>query len=103
MIDHMTSAITNRVACKALHPMIRRSIAANQPHLGRYNSYNGMAYDAQPRQRWIARDFGPVLGKGGTGWLVPCGDSDHVSTNYDATRMMTWFGCHVRDALAFNY
>lgn len=103
MIDHMTSAITNRVACEALHPMIRRSIAANQPHLSRYNSHNGPAYDAHPRQRWIARDFGPVLGKGGTGWKVPGDDSDHVAPNYDVTRMMIWFAFSVRDALAFNY
>lgn len=122
MMDRMTSAITSRVACTALHPMIRRSIAANQPHLSHYVAINGPAYDAHPRidpnsdDMWgcaNALEYGACLATAdnlrSTGWAIP-DTRTGIRGDFIATRgaknvadLMDWFNVHVRDALAFNY
>ena len=118
MMDRMTSAITNRVACKALHPMIRRSIAANQPHLSHYVAINGPAYDAHPRidpnsdDMWgcaNALEYGVCLAtednRRATGWAIPC-DMDGTHGDYigaqgakDAADLMAWFNVRAYDAI----
>ena len=121
MMDRMTSAITNRVACTALHPMIRRSIAANQPHLSRYVVINGPAYDAHPRidpnsdNMWgcaNALEYGTCLATGdnqrSTGWAIPDtrtglrGDTVSFWGAEDMADLMEWFNGQVWSAMRFN-
>lgn len=121
MMDRMTSAITNRVACKALHPMIRRSIAANQPHLSHYVAINGPAYDAHPHTDqdvtfWgcaNALEYGVCIATNDnlrpTGWAIPDtrtgirGDSVSVWGAKDMTDYMTWFNAQVLSSLRYDW
>lgn len=117
MLDHMTAAITARVACQALHPMIRRSFAANQPHLSRYVAHNGSAYDAHPRTDQYgtfwgcanALEYGVCLAtddnQRATGWAIPC-DMDGTHGDFigargakDEADLMNFFNVRVYDAL----
>ncbi len=122
MMDRMTSAITSRVACIALHPMIRRSIAANQPHLSHYVAINGPAYDAHPRidpnsdDTWgcaNALEYGTCIATvdnlHSTGWAIPDtrtgirGDFIDALGAKDMTDLMDWFNGQVRSAMHFDW
>lgn len=99
MIDHLATpyAHTPKLQRWVRRYMNARALGVQDYRVQKYPLYS---QDNHPRQNYAASEYGPCLPHAGTGWVISGVGSEQ---DPNIARMMTWFGAHVRDALAFNY